>query len=285
MTRIGAGRPGIAAVVTSTSNWGIRSCNAACCSACCSGVSSLAYPPSVSSPATPRSRKVAPSERTCSATAGLHVERRDDSAEPAGGRDRLQPRDSRADHEHLRRRDRAGRRRQHREEPRQAVGRDQHRLVARDRRLRGECVERLRPRDARDRFERESLHAGARERRERLGSRPAEEADQRLTRSEPRHLVRPSATRPWRRAPRSTGRRWSRRPSRYASSSKEALTPASVSTTTSTRREGARRSPERVRRDALRAPSPSERRDAWSDDATSPDGARDRHAYTHAPCP
>ena len=66
----GAGRPGTAAVVITTSKSGIRSSRAACCCACCSGVSSLAYPPAVSSARTPRSRKVAPRLCTCSATAG-----------------------------------------------------------------------------------------------------------------------------------------------------------------------------------------------------------------------
>ncbi len=66
----GAGRPGTAAVVITTSKSGIRSSSAACCCACCSGVSSVAYPPAVSSVRTPRSRNVAPRLCTCSATAG-----------------------------------------------------------------------------------------------------------------------------------------------------------------------------------------------------------------------
>ena len=42
VTSLGAGRPGIAAVVITASNCGIRSCSSACCAACCSGVSSCA---------------------------------------------------------------------------------------------------------------------------------------------------------------------------------------------------------------------------------------------------
>ena len=38
----GAGRPGMSAVVITTSKSGTRSSSAACCWACCSGVSSLA---------------------------------------------------------------------------------------------------------------------------------------------------------------------------------------------------------------------------------------------------
>jgi hypothetical protein len=45
---------------------------------------------------------------------GPHVEGRDDAAEAAGGRDRLQAGDAGAEDEHLGRRDRAGGRHQHR---------------------------------------------------------------------------------------------------------------------------------------------------------------------------
>ena len=67
---LGAARPGIAAVVITASNSGIRRASSSCCVRCSSSVSSRAYPPSVSSPTTPRSRNAAPSDSTCSRTAG-----------------------------------------------------------------------------------------------------------------------------------------------------------------------------------------------------------------------
>src|SRR5215208_7136195 len=69
-TSLGAGRPGMAAVVMTASKSGIRSSSASCCRSCSSGVSSRAYPPSVSSPTIPRSRNDAPSDITCSRVAG-----------------------------------------------------------------------------------------------------------------------------------------------------------------------------------------------------------------------
>ena len=83
------------------------------------------------------------------------VEAGDDGAEPSRRRDRLQAGDAGAEHEHLRGRDRPGRGHQEREEPRQAVGRSDDRLVARDRALGRERVHRLRPRDPGDRLHRE----------------------------------------------------------------------------------------------------------------------------------
>ena len=73
----------------------------------------------------------------------------DHGAEPLRGRDRLQARDARADHEHGGRADRARGGRQHREELVERGRADQHGLVAGDRRLRGQRVHRLRARDAR----------------------------------------------------------------------------------------------------------------------------------------
>ena len=70
-------------VVITTSNSGSRSSSARCCSSCCCGVSSCAYPPAVSSPRTPRSRKVAPIDSTCSATASALLVSSDDSGSPA----------------------------------------------------------------------------------------------------------------------------------------------------------------------------------------------------------
>ena len=90
---------------------------------------------------------------------GTHVEGGDDGSEPPRGGDRLQAGDSRAEHEDARGRDRARGGRQHRQELRQVVGRDQRGLVAGDRALRGERVHRLRSGDARDRVHRERRHA------------------------------------------------------------------------------------------------------------------------------
>ena len=67
------------------------------------------------------------------ATAGRTSKRRDDRAEPPRGRDRLQAGDACADHERPDGRDRAGGGHQHGEEARDAVGGEQHRLVARRR--------------------------------------------------------------------------------------------------------------------------------------------------------
>ena len=115
---------------------------------------------------TPSSRKRAPSDSTCSFTAG-----RTSNAETTAPRRRAvaiacRPGDAGAEHEHAGRRDRAGGGHQHREEPGHAVGGDQHGLVAGDGRLRGERVHRLGARDPRDR-----LHREARRRRAARGAR------------------------------------------------------------------------------------------------------------------
>ena len=62
---------------------------------------------------------------TCSRTAGRTSKPETTRAEAARGRDRLQPGDARAEHEHLRRRDRPGGGHQHRQEAGEAVGGDQ----------------------------------------------------------------------------------------------------------------------------------------------------------------
>ena len=98
---------------------------------------------------------MAPRLSTCSLTAG-----RTSKADTTAPRRRavaigLQPRHARAEHEHLRRRDRARRRHQQREEAGQAVRRHERRLVAGDGALGREHVHALRARDARDRLERE----------------------------------------------------------------------------------------------------------------------------------
>ena len=175
----GAGRPGTAAVVITTSKSGMRSSSAACCCACSSAESSLAYPPSVSSVRTPRSRNAAPRLSTCSLTGGPDVEGGDDGAEPSRRRDRLQARDARADHERTDRCDRPRGRHQHREELRDAVGGEENRLVAGDRGLRRERIHRLRARDSRDRLHGERDHAGLAQLRDplRVGER-LEEPDE-----------------------------------------------------------------------------------------------------------
>ena len=66
---------------------------------------------------------------------GPHVEAGDDGAQATRGRDRLQPGDAGADHEHLRGGDGPCGGHQHRQELRQPVGREEHRLVAGDRGL------------------------------------------------------------------------------------------------------------------------------------------------------
>ncbi len=76
-------------------------------------------------------------------------------AEAPRGRDRLQAGDAGAEHEHLRRRDRARRGHQHRVEARRVLGAEQRRLVAGHVRLRRQRVHRLRAADPRDRLHRE----------------------------------------------------------------------------------------------------------------------------------
>ena len=76
---------------------------------------------------------------------GAHVVGADVRTEPPGGRDRLQAGDAGAEHEHLGRRDGAGRGHVEGEELRQLLGGEQHCPVARDQRLGREHVHRLRP--------------------------------------------------------------------------------------------------------------------------------------------
>ena len=127
-----AGR-GSRAVVITTSKSAIRSSSSSCCCACCSGVSSrrvaalglLADDAEVEE-GRAEGLDLLPDGRA-------HVEAGDDRAEAARRRDRLQAGDAGADHEHLRRRDRSGGGRQHREEARQAVGGEQRRPCSRRR--------------------------------------------------------------------------------------------------------------------------------------------------------
>ena len=161
------------------------------------------------------------------------VEAGDDGAEPARGRERLQARDARADHEHLRRRDGPGRGHQHREEAGEMLRGEQRALVAADRRLRRERVHRLRARRARDRLHRERDHAARREPLDALavGER-VEIGDQELALAQPRSLgvVR---LRTFDDASASHGEPSVTPASVYASSGNEAASPAPGSTTIS----------------------------------------------------
>ena len=145
----------MSAVVITASNSGI-----------CSVESVLLPAPAPRRRARPRSRLPSPrrglrgrgrSRRGSRPAPGRPAARRsgDDRSEPARRRDRLEPGDAGAEHEHLCRGDRPGRGHQEWEEPRQPVGGDQRRLVAGHGRLRGERVHRLRARDPRDRLHRE----------------------------------------------------------------------------------------------------------------------------------
>ena len=87
-----------------------------------------------------------------------HVVGRDHPAEPLRGRDRLQTRDTRAEHEHARRSERSGGGHRHAEHAPERVGRDRHESVARQQRLRRQHVHRLRARDARQQVEGERGH-------------------------------------------------------------------------------------------------------------------------------
>ena len=87
------------------------------------------------------------------------VIRLDLGAKPLGGRDRLQAGHARADHEHPRRRDRAGGGHHHREQAGQRGGGQQHGLVAGDVGHRGQGVHALRPGDARDQLHRDDRGA------------------------------------------------------------------------------------------------------------------------------
>jgi hypothetical protein len=121
---------------------------------------------------------------------GADVEGGDDGAEAARGGDRLQPGHAGAQHEHLRRRDRARRGHEHREEARHLGRGDQHGQVARDRRLRGQRVHRLCARDARDRLHRERGGARGRDRlRAATVGQRGQEADQHRLALEVGHLV------------------------------------------------------------------------------------------------
>ena len=84
---------------------------------------------------------------------GADVEARDDGPESPAGCDCLKAGDTRPKNERLARRDRAGSRCQHREEPDGDAGGFQRRLVTRDRGLRGEGVDPLGAGDARHQFE------------------------------------------------------------------------------------------------------------------------------------
>ena len=92
---------------------------------------------------------------------GAHIGGEDDGAEAARRRDRLQPGDAGAHHQHPRRLDRAGRGHHHRKGAAELGGGVEHRLVAGEIGLRRQHVHRLRAGDARQQLHREGGDAGA----------------------------------------------------------------------------------------------------------------------------
>ena len=95
-----------------------------------------------------------------------------------------------AEHQHLGRRDRAGRRHQQREERGQALGRDQRRAVPGHQRLRGQRVHRLGARDPRQQLQRERRRTGRRHGPDAVGVRArGEEAGGHAAAPQPRDLV------------------------------------------------------------------------------------------------
>ena len=152
---LGAGRPGTSAVVITMSNSGTRSSSAACWAACCSGGQLLRIAALGLLAADAEIEELGSERFHLLLHRRADVERRDDGPEPPRGGDRLQPRDAGAHHEHPCGRDRAGGRHQQREHLLDAIGGDQHGLVARHRRLRRERIHRLGARDPGHRLHRE----------------------------------------------------------------------------------------------------------------------------------
>ena len=93
---------------------------------------------------------------------GADVGRRDHRAQPPGGGDRLETGDADAHDEDARRADRAGSSHHHREGAAVFGGGVEHRLVAREVRLRRQHVHRLRAGDARHQLHRQRVEPGAR---------------------------------------------------------------------------------------------------------------------------
>ncbi len=151
----GAGRPGTRAVVITTSKLGIRACSARLLRGLLLGRQLARVAALGLLAATPRSRNVAPSDSTCSLTAGRTSKADTTAPSRRAVAIACSPATPAPSTSTFAGGDRAGGGHQHREEPRHAVGRDQHGLVAGDRRLRGERVHRLRARDPRDRLHRE----------------------------------------------------------------------------------------------------------------------------------
>src|SRR6266566_3244556 len=123
---------------------------------------------------------------------GAHIVSGHDGAEPACGADRLQARDSRAEHEHFGRPCGARRRDEQREEARERAGGDEHGLVAGDVRLRRQRVHGLgggqRPWNA---VEADRRHAGGAELARELGlGERAQHPDDRLAGAQPGDVLR-----------------------------------------------------------------------------------------------
>jgi hypothetical protein len=121
-----------------------------------------------------------------------HIVGPHDGPQALGRGDRLQSGHARARHEHAGCRHRAGRRHQHREHPRQGIGRQQHGLVAGDRGHRREHVHALRPRNPRQQLQGEADRAAGRDLGQRLRRRQGiAHRHQRLARAEPIHVGLP----------------------------------------------------------------------------------------------
>ena len=160
VTSSGAGRPGTAAVVISTSD----SATYGASSSRWRTARSSRHLPGVAAGALDRLQVQLDEGGAHRAHlvggGGPHVVGLDDGAEPLGGRDRLQPGDPGPEHQHPGRRHGAGRGHEQREEPRQPHRRLQRAAVAGHQRLRGQRVHRLGPRDARHQLHRERRHPG-----------------------------------------------------------------------------------------------------------------------------
>ena len=121
VTRIGAARPGTAAVVMTTSEAATSPARAARWRSSSSSESSRAYPPAPSA-LTPMSTKVAPEALGLLLGRGAHVVGLDHGAETARRGDGLQPGHADPHDQHLGRGDGARRRHEHREELGQVLG-------------------------------------------------------------------------------------------------------------------------------------------------------------------
>ena len=262
----GAGRPGTAAVVTTTSKSGIRSSSAALLLRLLLG-RELASRSRLRSPRCGRRGRGTRRRGSPPAPDGRpHVECRHDGAEPARGGDRLQPGDARADDERAHRRDRAGGGHEHGKEPRHAVGGEDDGLVSGDGRLRRERVHRLRARDPRDRLHRERDDAALAQAGDpRLIRQRLEEADDDGARRRSRRRARRTASERTRGSRRGGDRPVDELGARLGVGvvgEPGGRSRSALDLHLEARRRASRRSRERAPRGARREPSPSEQRRA-----------------------